>query len=144
MACVLLQLRVEAVLDGVVRATGKGLGDFTPFVAKLLMQLEDDPVLLLRPLLFADVGIQVIVPPLAALFANAARQRSRNSTPILSSMLLDHVPENFVFLPGPRALRYEGLVLKFEPAIEALDLGLSGHAFADLVPALVTKLVHIV
>ena len=46
--------------------------DFGPFVSNLLTRGMDDPILVNRPIRFFDSRIQMIVPPLATLLANAS------------------------------------------------------------------------
>ena len=55
---------VPAVLDGVVRAPGTGLGDVGPARAAPRVAPQDDLVLGGRPGQLADVGVQLVVPPL--------------------------------------------------------------------------------
>jgi len=50
------------ILDVIVGAAGQMLGDFTPSVTVRLVQLEDKSVLVLCPLDFLDVRVQVVVP----------------------------------------------------------------------------------
>ena len=62
--------RVPVVLDGVVGAAGEVFGDLSPPVAERLVGQEEDPLLVLAPVLLLDVRIQMIVPPLSALLAD--------------------------------------------------------------------------
>ena len=118
---ILLELGVEPVFDGVVGPSRESLCDFAPAVAVLLMHGKDQSVFLLRPLLLPDVGIQMIVPPLSALLANAPRESCSDGTPVLSIVLFDHLPQNIILLPSPRSLGDKGVILELEPAIKALD-----------------------
>ena len=65
----LLHRRVPVVLDGVVAAAGQVLGDLGPAVAHAGVQLVEELVLLLGPRRLLDLGVEVVVPALAALFA---------------------------------------------------------------------------
>ena len=60
------------VLDRVVCAAFEHFGDFGPFVIDYAVHKEQDPLLLLAPVDFLYPWVQVIVPPLTALFAHAA------------------------------------------------------------------------
>ena len=85
------------------------------------MHRKDQSVFFLRPLLLPDVGIQMIVPPLSALLANAPRESCSDGTPVLSTVLFNHLPQNIILLPSPRPLGDKGVILELEPAIKALD-----------------------
>lgn len=58
-----LQSRVEMILDVIVSAARQEFCDFRPTIAELPVILYDDAVLFLGPLVFLDVGIEVIMPP---------------------------------------------------------------------------------
>lgn len=75
-----LNSRIPVVFDSVVGAAWKPLRDERPSVAQpsqecgvLFMSLNDRLVLLLRPSLLLDVGIEVVMPPLPALLPDASR-----------------------------------------------------------------------
>lgn len=69
----------------------KKLGDFGPAVSQLLMRLVDDPVFLLSPGRLLHLWVEVVVPALAALFANAPLQVLGDHRPALGSILLDQL-----------------------------------------------------
>lgn len=69
----------------------KQLGDFCPAVSQLLVGLVDDSVLLLGPRGLLDLWIQVVVPALAALLADASLQVLGDHRPALGSVLLDQL-----------------------------------------------------
>ena len=50
------------ILDVIVGAAGQVLGDLTPSVTIRLVQLQDKSVLVLSPLDFLDIWVQVVVP----------------------------------------------------------------------------------
>jgi hypothetical protein len=63
------------VFDGIVSPSGKPFGNQGPLIThsdimvfKLFMGLDDSLILFVSPSLLSDVGIQVVVPPLATLF----------------------------------------------------------------------------
>ena len=65
---------VPAVLDGVVRAPRQGLGDVGPARAAPRVAPQYNLVLGGRPGQLADVGVQLVVPPLPALLGDAPGQ----------------------------------------------------------------------
>lgn len=60
------------ILDGVVSASVEVLGDLGPPVAEGLVGQEEQPLLVVAPVLLLDVGVEVVVPSLAALLADAS------------------------------------------------------------------------
>jgi hypothetical protein len=67
------------VLDGVIGPSGKPFSNKRPFVANpashtklLLVGLDDSLVLFFRPTLLPDVRIEVVMPSLPALLADAS------------------------------------------------------------------------
>jgi len=54
------------------------LGDGSPLVPVDAEAQEEDPFLLDGPVLLLDGGIQVVVPPLTALLADATREEFSN------------------------------------------------------------------
>jgi hypothetical protein len=59
------------VLNGIVRPTGQQLGNLGPLVSQSLVMGNNETILLLAPGLLANSGVEMVVPTLAALFANA-------------------------------------------------------------------------
>ena len=68
-----LESGVEVILNVVISAAWQKLSDLGPLVAKIVVQLNNFSVLIICPLVFLDIRVQVIVPPLAALLADTAR-----------------------------------------------------------------------
>lgn len=62
------------------------------------MRLDDGPIFLLRPTFLADVGVEMVVPPLSALLADPPRQVLGNEAPILWPVGLDKLQDQFIFL----------------------------------------------
>lgn len=60
------------VLDRVVGAPRKQLGNLGPLVAERGVCVENETVFLRRPRILLDSGVKMVVPPLAALLANAS------------------------------------------------------------------------
>lgn len=100
---------VPAVLDGVVRAPRQGLGDVGPARAAPRVAPQDDLVLGGRPGQLADVGVQLVVPPLPALLARAARQVRREDGPLARAVALDRAQQELVLGGGPGALDLRGV-----------------------------------
>jgi hypothetical protein len=61
------------ILDVIVSAAGEMLGDLGPAIAVLVVERENLVVLVVRPLVFLYVWVQVIVPAFTALFSDATR-----------------------------------------------------------------------
>lgn len=73
---------------------GEQLSDFGPAVSQLLVGLVDDPVLFLGPRGLLHLRVEVVVPALAALLADAPLQVLGDDRPALGSVLLhqlDHL-----------------------------------------------------
>ena len=51
------------------------------------MSIDDDLILLISPLVLADVRVQVVVPTLSALLADAARQLLGDEAPVFGAVL---------------------------------------------------------
>lgn len=69
------------------------------------MRLDDGPIFLLRPTFLADVGVEMVVPPLPALLADPARKVLGNEAPIFGPVGLDKLQDQFIFLFGLRSLK---------------------------------------
>jgi len=63
---------VPVVLDGVIGAPIEIFGDFSPPIAESLMRKVKQPLFVVRPLFLLDGRVQVIMPSLSALLADAA------------------------------------------------------------------------
>ena len=70
---VLAETGVEPVFDVVVNSTRHQLLDLDPFVTIFLVQLHQLEVLSDGPLRFVQMGVHIVVPTFAALFADSAR-----------------------------------------------------------------------
>ena len=57
-----LQSRVEMILYMIVGPAPQEFSDLRPTIAQLLVSLDNEHIFLLSPLVFLDVGIEVIVP----------------------------------------------------------------------------------
>lgn len=68
----------------VVCSSWEVLRDLRPFISKFLMRLYDGPIFLFGPLVFLYVRVQVVVPSLSTLLADAAREGLSDVAPIFS------------------------------------------------------------
>ncbi len=75
--------------------------DVRPLIRVLDLPRDDDLVLLGRPGTLVDVGVQVVVVPLATLLAKAAVQEGRDVRPLLAPELGDESLEPLVLLFAP-------------------------------------------
>lgn len=60
------------ILDGVVSAAIQVLCDLCPSVPQGLVSEEEEPLLMVTPVLLLDIRIEVVVPSLAALLADTS------------------------------------------------------------------------
>eukprot|EP00053_Salpingoeca_punica_P008611 m.77034 g.77034 ORF g.77034 m.77034 type:complete len:398 (-) comp14674_c1_seq9:234-1427(-) len=127
--------RVPVVLDGVVRPARQELGDLGPLVAEGVVGVQDDAVLLLCPGRLLDVRRQMVVPPFAALLADAALEVRGDDGPALGAKLLHQLHNHLVLLLCPGTLD-ELWVEDLLPAVQALHVGAVGEVLGDALPAL--------
>jgi hypothetical protein len=101
---VLAVRRVEVVFDAVVAAPGQLLRDVRPLVAQTLVQIENLAFFVSANGVFLNVGVQVIVPALTALFARPPAdlvllfQFLRHVGPAFSPVRGHQLYDRFVFL----------------------------------------------
>jgi hypothetical protein len=149
------QILIEPVFDLTDGASKQGfhLGDLAPLRPNLVVHHEDEGVFLRGPLPSNDGGVDDVVPPLAALAAEASGEESGNDDPVLGAVLLDLGPEDPVLLLGPLGAGADVLgggqtelrvvfLLEEEPPLEATDLRLVRHELAQPVPRLVPVDLH--
>ena len=129
-----LEVGVESILDSVISATRDVLGDLTPLFAHFPVQVNYEGVFLSSPLALVDVGVQVVVPALTALLADATGQALSDEAPVARTKFSDLVNELLVLLLAPGTARKVVQVVKLKPAGVALDLRLGGNGLADTVP----------
>ena len=77
------------VLNGILGTTFKNLGDFGPLISVIFLQNVQNQVLFKTPFCFLDLGIEMIVPALPALFADLSRQVLGNRAPVAGAFLFD-------------------------------------------------------
>ena len=119
---------IEPILNVIVDASRHQLLNLDPLVAILLMELHKLEVLSESPLFLVKVGINIVVPPLPALLADASRQEGGNLLPLFEAVLSYLLLEHHVFLWGPVAFdlldgTIFSLVPQLEPTVHAIDTG---------------------
>ena len=135
----LSQIRIVPVLDRVVRAPIHLLSNVAPSVPMDHMKLDNEQVFLHRPLALANVWVQVVVPPLPTLLANAAWKAFSNMGPVSGASCSDNLSQDLVLLLGPGALSEMTAVVELKPPCMALDFRLASQKFADAIPAILAK-----
>ena len=113
---------VPVVLDGVIGAPDEGLGDLGPLVAVLRVGDDELAVLLAAPLLALDVGVEVVVPALAALLADLDGELLRDLGPLLRAESAHELDDLGVLLLSPGTLHELGIE-HFLQAVKALHVG---------------------
>lgn len=126
---VLAQRSIEPVLDVVVDSSRHMLLDLDPLVSEHLVQFHELEVLSDGPLLFVEVWIHVVIPPLTALLADSAWEEGSNLLPLLETVLCNLLFEDHVFLWGPVTFdllnsAVFSVIPQNEPPIHALDFSL--------------------
>ena len=139
----LAKVRIVSVLDGVVGATVYFLGDVTPPIPMDQVQLDNEQVLLHRPLALANGRVQVIVPALTTLLSNAPGQALGHVSPVPGARSRHNLREDLVLLFRPGALGEVAAIVELQPARVALDLRLAGQELADAIPAVLAEFVDI-
>ena len=92
------------VLDGVVRPPRELRGDLRPLVTHAGVLDQDGPVFIFRPGLLGDGRVQMVVPPLAALLADAPGQVGRDGRPLLRAELGHELDDAGILVRLPGAL----------------------------------------
>ena len=67
------QVRIEAILDGIISTTIHLLSYVTPAIAVYQVQLDNEHILVHCPFALGNVGVEMVVPPLTTLLSNATR-----------------------------------------------------------------------
>jgi len=68
----------------------------------LILALEEDAVLLLAPAVLGEVGVELVVPSLTALFAVAAVHLTRDERPLLRAVLRHERAQLLILARVPR------------------------------------------
>jgi hypothetical protein len=116
-----LKGRIEPVFYMVVSTPRQELSDLAPLVAVLLVSLDDGSVLLRCPLVFLNVGIQVVVPTLSTLLSDPTGESLGYVTPVFCAKFLYVLGQSFVLLLAPGSLDHGG-VENFLPSVKALHI----------------------
>lgn len=95
---------VPVVLDGVVGAAFEHVGIASPLIFHPSLKQKEDPLLLFGPIRFLVARIEVVVPPLAAMLALAARQVLGDLRPLLDSDALYEGDQLSVLIDSPHPL----------------------------------------
>ena len=113
------------VFDGVIGSPGQHLGHFGPLVAVGGVGEEQDPLLVRHPFYLEDAGVEVVVPALAALLAQAPLHEFSDEGPALRAVLLDEPAHQVVLLLAPRLLPQElgFVIVGLEVGIVVVVLG---------------------
>ena len=90
------------VFHRVVGASREELGDLRPLVADADLGIEEDLVLLVRPRVTRQRRVELVVPPLAALFPIAVYHLRCDESPLLRAVLHDEIAQPLVLHPIPR------------------------------------------
>jgi hypothetical protein len=99
------KLGVEVVLDRVVRAPGKELGDGRPSIAELLVRGDDRALLRHREGVAPERGVELVLPTQAAALARAVRDALRDERPVARAVRLHEKAQARVLLRGGRETR---------------------------------------
>ena len=97
------------------------------------VRLHYRDILFLRPPLFLDVRVQVVVPPLPALLPDPSWQFLCNERPVLRPVDADHLSDYLIFLFAPRSL-HQSRVQNFLPPVKALHITTVPEELGDLFP----------
>lgn len=114
------------VLDGVVGPSDQHLGHLSPFVAVGGVGQEEDPLLVVHPLLLTDAGVEVVMPALPALLAKPALDGLGDEGPPLGAVLLDQLADQIVLGLSP------GLLLQESESVGVLLVGVAVVLLGDL------------
>ena len=127
-----LEALVVPVLDLVVVAAWELLHQHGPLWADLLEELDKFDILLNSPLVFHNVRINPIQPPLSTLLRQTAWQMLSNVLPFGASVSLDDLGEDSVLLWSPSAIVIElSLTDQLIIALVAFKQGFA-HLFGDM------------
>ena len=131
----LFQSGVPKVLDHVVGAPGKMLGDLGPFVAEFSVEFFDLFVLFESPGVLFDLGVQLVVPTLATLLADTTAELLSDERPFRGAVFVHEFDHHGIFLGSPRPFDEAG-VEHLLPAMEALNVLTARDFLGNLFPVL--------
>jgi len=115
------QMRVESVLDCVVRTAWKIFSDFGPLGPVFGMQFDNFRVLFFGERVFTNLGVQMVHPALSALLSKPPGDALRDIRPLAFTMGLDPNEYQTIFVGCPRTF-LDAWVEHLPPAMQALDV----------------------
>ena len=107
----------------------------------LLMELKDELIFFFCPFLISNSRVQMVVPSLSALFADATRQMACNETPIFRSVQIDHGDDDLILFGSPGSfgqVRVEYLL----PSVQTLDVSTTRELACNNFPFLCSMLLY--
>lgn len=87
------------ILDGIICPTRQQFGNLGPMITEFFVRLNDDPLLIVGPLSFDNLWIEMVMPALATLLADPTIEFGRNYCPPLGPILINQ-PNNLLILFG--------------------------------------------
>lgn len=124
------------VFDSVVSPAFKDAGDVGPLVCLVAIEQVEDPLFFAGPgRTSLDHRVQVVVPALPALLADATRQMVGNFGPKMRSVYADQVQKKSVLDVSPGSL-YQVGVEYLLPPMQALHIGPPLQRLSNLLPVL--------
>lgn len=115
--------------------------DFTPTRPVSFEELHNLHVFVQAPLLLDDLWVQMVVPPLSALLANAPRETHGDLSPVLRTVGCHNPRQKFVLTLGPRDTDHVTPIAELQVAFMALYFRLV-HDFADPIPGVLAVLLY--
>ena len=106
------------------------------------VQFDNEEIFFEGPLLLDHVRVEMVMPALTALLANAPWQSNGNLGPVLGSVLRHKLRQEVVFLFGPAGADHVVTIGELEKPFVTLNFRFSQY-FADTVPGLITVLLHV-
>ena len=99
-----LQVGVPIVLNRVVRSAEDMIGNLGPSISVVSLQDMQDPYFFLTPGALSNQWIEMIVPPLSALFATSASDLLRDKIPLARAYICDILNEDAICVCIPHSL----------------------------------------
>jgi hypothetical protein len=135
-----LESWVKPVFDVVVSPTRNRLGNLRPFVPVYFVSLNNGLVFFIRPLVFLNGRIQMIVPSFTTLLSNSSWKSMGYITPVLCSVFCNIFRKLCIFLPTPRTFDHHWIE-NFLPSMETLDISSLGEMIGNLLPVFSSMLI---
>ena len=116
----LFEVGIEAIFDLIVGAARYVTSDFAPARLMLLEEIKNKQIFFEGPLLFDNIGVQVVVPPLATLLADAARQVHGDLGPAFGAVGEHNFLEQLVLVLRPGGPDHVATVAQLQISLVAL------------------------